>query len=341
MKGRDEVRGRILALALAALIICSVPMLSETFEAAAASEHINSYLCYIESVGGGEIRVHFEVYGTGIMSEIGAAEIVLQQSQDGGEWHSVQTFSAEDYPQMMTTDASFHTGCVDYTGTVGAQYRAAMTAYASDGRTDSIRSAENSAIVDAGGGAKPQEPERRTAKYVAHLVDDPLLDNTSRIILENGSFVSVPHSELMNQGFTVPEDVIFESIRQVNEDPAHADHAHAIEAERSTFSFDTESGTSYRIYIPELLPDGYSVRSCPQCGSAVLNAGRSSAYVYIYGEADACYEVKLSTPVLSANCGRHLYYETEMLDLVTAHTWLTEASDGSRTCEVCDYTDPD
>lgn len=136
---------RIFALLLVVTLVFAAVM---TPDSTAASEHINSFLCYIEPLGGGSVRIHFEVYGTGVMEEIGAGRIVLEKSADGESWTAAEVFHPIDHPQMLAKDASYHAGYVDFVGESGMTYRAELTAYASDGRSASSRS-KASAVTES------------------------------------------------------------------------------------------------------------------------------------------------------------------------------------------------
>lgn len=104
-----------------------------------ASAHLNGYNCYFETIGGGDIEICFDVYGTGRMSSIGATEIVLQRSSNGISWTTVKTFTSDEYPEMLASGVSFYLSSVTYDGTAGMRYRADVTVYASNGTTSTSR----------------------------------------------------------------------------------------------------------------------------------------------------------------------------------------------------------
>lgn len=89
---------------------------------------------YIRSVvanvskSGNTVYVSFTVYGTGIMTSVGASCIKLYTS-DGG---LVKTFYSSAYPTMLGSNRGAYTGTVSYPGTSGKTYYAVVTAYAAN-----------------------------------------------------------------------------------------------------------------------------------------------------------------------------------------------------------------
>lgn len=85
-----------------------------------ASRYIDRYYANIHSEGNGDISIWFEVEATGIMDEIGALSIRLQQrSNSSSTWSTIKTYSYTNYSNMLKNDKRLHISNVDYSGIPG------------------------------------------------------------------------------------------------------------------------------------------------------------------------------------------------------------------------------
>lgn len=89
-----------------------------------ASAYLSSYNAYVYLPGDGEVRVYFNVEGTGYMDEIGALTIELWESPNGSEWDWVETFNHDTTSGMLSYNDDYHSGYVSYDGTAGYYYKA-------------------------------------------------------------------------------------------------------------------------------------------------------------------------------------------------------------------------
>lgn len=89
-----------------------------------ASAYLTSYGAYVYLPGNGEVRVYFNVTGTGYMDELGSLMIYLYESTDGTNWDWVKTFKHNTTPGMLSYNDDYHSGYVSYNGVAGRYYKA-------------------------------------------------------------------------------------------------------------------------------------------------------------------------------------------------------------------------
>ena len=93
-----------------------------------SSRYISDCYAAITPTGSGNLKISFQITGTGVMTEIGATKIELKTS-DGA---TVKTFRYTDsnYSNMMGENRIFHSNYVTYSGISGKTYYAVVTFYA-------------------------------------------------------------------------------------------------------------------------------------------------------------------------------------------------------------------
>lgn len=89
-----------------------------------ASSYLSTYGAYVYLPGGDEVRVYFNVQGTGYMDELGALTIELWESPNGSDWDWVETFNHDTTSGMLSYNDDYHSGYVSYDGTAGYYYKA-------------------------------------------------------------------------------------------------------------------------------------------------------------------------------------------------------------------------
>lgn len=121
-------------LALGMLTSFSSATYSQT---ARASDYLLGYGVSIEAVGDGLMEVFYEVDGKGMMSQIGALTIYIEQKIDGA-WVSYDTLLAARNPDFLVDDDLGHAGLTYFDGTPGVEYRVTLEAFAMgyDGGSD-------------------------------------------------------------------------------------------------------------------------------------------------------------------------------------------------------------
>jgi hypothetical protein len=119
----------VLALMTAFLIIPSVSAAAVAIPN--ASLYLSNYVAYVYPEGDGDISVWFEVQGTKTMDEIGVLSIRLQEkASSSSSWTTVETYSHNDYSNLLGSDENFYSSHVDYAGIEGYSYRAYVTFWA-------------------------------------------------------------------------------------------------------------------------------------------------------------------------------------------------------------------
>lgn len=118
---------KIIALFLAIVLIIPVGAMAAD---ARSSLYLDSYSAYIYPAGWGKVQVWFSVDGVNDMDEIGALEIQLYESKDNENWYWVDTFHFSDYPDMLGYNDYYHTGHIEYNGTIGRYYKAYVCVWA-------------------------------------------------------------------------------------------------------------------------------------------------------------------------------------------------------------------
>ena len=122
---------RYISLFLIAAMLLAVPAFAAESR---ASHYIMSTCVYLDQTSSTQFDVWHEVIALGIMDELGACEIKIQESTDGENWTTVKTFTPEEEPSMVTENAPGHAGHVSYTGTVGRYYRARLIMFAENSK---------------------------------------------------------------------------------------------------------------------------------------------------------------------------------------------------------------
>lgn len=122
---------RLLAIVLVvALILSPCAYATNATVAPCASYYLDSYNTYIYPAGLGKIQVWFTVTGVNYMDDIGALTIRLYESTDNTTWTRVHTYKYETTNGMLGYDKVYHSGHVEYQGTIGRYYKAYVTIWA-------------------------------------------------------------------------------------------------------------------------------------------------------------------------------------------------------------------
>lgn len=118
----------VLSLGLSMGLSCAASAAFDGRIAPYSNAYISSMYAYL-SKSGSTLTVTFTVWGTGLMSAIGASRIYIYES-DGSH---VKTFYSASTPSMMTYNDSSYTSSVSYDGAEsGVGYYAVVTGYARD-----------------------------------------------------------------------------------------------------------------------------------------------------------------------------------------------------------------
>ena len=114
---------RVTALILTIVLLIPLGASAESFQSR-ASLYLSTYAAYIYLPGDGEVRVYFNVQGTGYMDELGVLRIELYESTDGINWTGAKTFKHYTTSGMLSYNDNYHSGYVSYDGVAGRYYKA-------------------------------------------------------------------------------------------------------------------------------------------------------------------------------------------------------------------------
>lgn len=95
-----------------------------------ASYFLDSYNTYLYNAALGKIRVYFDVTGVHYMDEIGTLTIQLFESKDNETWTRVKTYTHDATSGMLGYNKVYHSGYVEYSGTIGRYYKAYVCIWA-------------------------------------------------------------------------------------------------------------------------------------------------------------------------------------------------------------------
>lgn len=95
-----------------------------------ASYYLDSYNTYVYPAAWGKIQVWFSVTGVDYMDEIGVLTVRIYESTDNENWTWVETYKHASTTGMLGYDKIYHSGHVDYQGTIGRYYKAYVTIWA-------------------------------------------------------------------------------------------------------------------------------------------------------------------------------------------------------------------
>lgn len=115
---------------LAIAVFLAIPAFAAEYSPR-ASYFFGSYSSNIEEVTSTKFNVHFRVTAVKGMDELGVSKIYVQRSADGTNWETMQTYSKEDYSNLICLNTGTHSGYVTYSNrSSGYRYRARVDYYA-------------------------------------------------------------------------------------------------------------------------------------------------------------------------------------------------------------------
>ena len=127
MNTKKRLLLQVIALVLVA--VCIFPVNAMAVEPR-ASDYLTAYSAYVYPAGWGKVQVWFDVQGTNDMDEIGSLAIWIYESTDNENWSWVETFEYQDNPGMLGYNDFYHSGHIEYKGTIGRYYKAYVCVWA-------------------------------------------------------------------------------------------------------------------------------------------------------------------------------------------------------------------
>lgn len=126
---RKKLPIRVISVLLCAAMLCGVPAYAAENAEMRASERIALSACIIGKTDDGRLCAYFMVQGSAVMDVIGATSVEIQRHNIFG-WVTEYTFTSDDYPVLLTTNASRHSAEVFYRPLFsGSTYRAVANIY--------------------------------------------------------------------------------------------------------------------------------------------------------------------------------------------------------------------
>lgn len=133
--------GKLMCFALVFVMCLAIPAGAEEI-APYASNYFMSYSAYLGAETSTSFEVWFSVTALRQMEKLGVEYIDIERSSDGSNWTVVKTYHYSDYPNLMTTNAFYHSGHVTYYNKQsGYQYRAYVHFYAKEGNASAVQGA--------------------------------------------------------------------------------------------------------------------------------------------------------------------------------------------------------
>ena len=124
---------RLVSLIMVMVMLMVMPGYAAEEAVPRASHYIMSTCVYISPTSSTQFDVWYEVIALGVMDELGAYSIRIQESTDGQNWSTVKTYYASNTPSMVIENDIGHAGHVIYNGGIpGRYYRARVILFAAN-----------------------------------------------------------------------------------------------------------------------------------------------------------------------------------------------------------------
>ena len=124
---------RLVAVVMVVALLLAMPTFAAEEATPWASRYIMSTCVYLNPTSSTQFDVWYEVIALGIMDEVGAYSIRIQESTDGQNWTTVKTCTPATHPSMVIEDSAAHTGRIIYNGGIsGRYYRARIILFAAN-----------------------------------------------------------------------------------------------------------------------------------------------------------------------------------------------------------------
>lgn len=113
----------------------SVMLLIGTVSASARSSlYLDGYRAWLTPKSGAKINVNIDVQAVGDMDDVGALDVTIYESSDGGTtWDNDATYYSALFPELLDHDTYlYYDTPISHQGTAGYKYFAVVTVYAGD-----------------------------------------------------------------------------------------------------------------------------------------------------------------------------------------------------------------
>ncbi len=141
MKRTKSPLFRLLALCL--ILGCVLPVTALAMPPQTAMPQSSVYLrpcsAFVTDLGNYQFKVTYTIAANQTMDKLGAATVIIYESEDKTDWFPIQAFTYADHPSMVGSNTYLYRHSVTFQGKAGKYYRANITAYAVKG-SDTERS---------------------------------------------------------------------------------------------------------------------------------------------------------------------------------------------------------
>ena len=134
-----HVGKRILCSLLAVCMLSALLCASASAAVLRSSDYLSSYTARVTPVGDGKVAVTVDVDGAGAMDEIGASEIHIYESTDNSLFTWVESYTSDDYPEMLGSGTFYYDTPITHQGVAGRYYKAHVYFYAAKGSGSDTR----------------------------------------------------------------------------------------------------------------------------------------------------------------------------------------------------------
>lgn len=145
MKTKKIVKKRVIS-AIVALALCFNAVAASA--AVYSSDYFSIATAHVEAISAHRIKVSLSITAAGLMSKLGASQIDILESTNGGaSWRTVKSYTPEEIPAMMSSGSKYFEAPVIFAGIAGREYKALITCYAENSTGSSSRVCKTNSVT--------------------------------------------------------------------------------------------------------------------------------------------------------------------------------------------------
>lgn len=125
---------KLTALFLAVALLTAIVVVPACAASGRSSLYLSAYRAWLTPKSGAKINVTIDVQAVGDMDSVGALDVTIYESSDGGStWHDDAIYYSALFPELLDHDTYwYYETPLSYQGTAGNKYFAVVTVYAGD-----------------------------------------------------------------------------------------------------------------------------------------------------------------------------------------------------------------
>ena len=137
------------ALLLSLALLCAIIIVPASAASGRSSLYLSYYRAWLTPKSGAKIEVNIDVQAVGDMDEVGAEEVTIYESSDGGDtWDDVATYNCALFSELMDHDTYwYYETPISHQGTAGYKYFAVVTVYAGDSTGSDSREYQTTTVT--------------------------------------------------------------------------------------------------------------------------------------------------------------------------------------------------